>query len=249
MPAGQPVTYHRASPPEPRPAVDHRPNSRGAGFYQHPHHRPTSSLPQPGHGPPPHGQPELGREREEAARTPVPKRHREWEDEPNSAKSHHLEEKRPRLDESVTRLPSIQHDGNPSPPRPMGHDGPNRPEDHRRIDNYHPSEAAHHPHSLPPQSHPGPNHAQPKPQTTPPQVQGPPPPPPSFSQQVNEAPRPKESPPHEPPARKMDLDENYDDDGEDDKRPVVGAIPSRIESPRTERHDAPTSAVEAKVEA
>jgi hypothetical protein len=44
----------------------------------------------------------------------------------------------------------------------------------------------------------------------------------------------------------MEVDENYDDDGEDEKRPIAGVTPTKRESPRTERHEAPT---EAKVEA
>lgn len=69
-------------------------------------------------------------------------------------------------------------------------------EEPRRME-YHPSEAAHHPpaHNMPGQ--------------LPPMQQGPPP------------------PPHEPEraARKMDIDEEYDDSGEDEKKvphPVSG---------------------------
>lgn len=73
--------------------------------------------------------------------------------------------------------------------------------EHRRIEEprrmeYHPSEAAHHPptHGMPGQ--------------LPPMQQGPPPPPPPPQQQ------------HEPEraARKMDIDEEYDDSGEDEKK-------------------------------
>lgn len=72
--------------------------------------------------------------------------------------------------------------------------------EHRRMDEprrmeYHPSEAAHHPptHGMPGQ--------------LPPMQQGPPPPPPQQQQ-------------HEPEraARKMDIDEEYDDSGEDEKK-------------------------------
>lgn len=64
-------------------------------------------------------------------------------------------------------------------------------EEPRRME-YHPSEAAHHP----------PSHGMPG--QLPPMQQGPPPPP----------------PPHEPEraARKMDIDEEYDDSGEDEKK-------------------------------
>jgi len=55
----------------------------------------------------------------------------------------------------------------------------------------------------------------------------------------------KESSPHEPAARKIVVDENYDDDGEDDKH-MGGTTPTRRESPRVERHEGLS---EAKVEA
>lgn len=70
----------------------------------------------------------------------------------------------------------------------------------RRADmNYHPSEAAHHPTSLPP-LHPHPEHLPPVSQQEPPR----------------EARR-------EPAAREVNVDDNYDDDGEDDKRMVTGS--------------------------
>lgn len=69
-------------------------------------------------------------------------------------------------------------------------------EEPRRME-YHPSEAAHHP----------PTHGMPG-QLPPMQGGGPPPPPPP---QVHEPER---------AARKMDIDEEYDDSGEDEKKPV-----------------------------
>lgn len=69
-------------------------------------------------------------------------------------------------------------------------------EPRRTLEAYHPSEAAHHPpaHSMPGQLPP---------------MQGPPPPP-----QVLEPER---------AARKMDIDEEYDDCGDDDKKPILHA--------------------------
>ena len=73
-----------------------------------------------------------------------------------------------------------------------------RREDQRRVnENYHPSEAAHHPTTL------SSLHQQPEP--LPPSV---------------EASRDNQREPYEPAARKMEVDEDYDDEGEDEKRMV-----------------------------
>lgn len=58
-------------------------------------------------------------------------------------------------------------------------------------------------------------------------VPGPAAPPPRMGEGMP----PKESPSHEPAARKMDVDENYDDE-EEEKRPAVSGTPSKRESPR-----------------
>ena len=69
-------------------------------------------------------------------------------------------------------------------------------EDQRRAnDNYHPSEAAHHPPSLP-SLHPQQEHLS----------------------QVSEPPRDDRRETYEPAARKMDVDEDYDDEAEEEKR-------------------------------
>jgi hypothetical protein len=138
-----------------------------------------------------------------------------------------------------------------------------RAEEHRHAnDGYHPSEAAHHPptHSMPP-SH------------LPPMQQGPPPPPPPTMQNLMHdapppsvpvpkeyGPGPEERPqrleqappaPHPPPvteperaARKMDVDDDYDDDGEEDKKPSLanGATPVSGPAAADIKTTTPTSA-------
>ncbi|KAG9543473.1 hypothetical protein KCU97_g21788, partial [Aureobasidium melanogenum] len=115
-----------------------------------------------------------------------------------------------------------------------------RADDQRRAtENYHPSEAAHHPPAL------GPSQVNPQPsprigateerkeQPTPvPSAQQLPPPPQPQTQPPTQAPTPVQSqaPPQPPPqpqqphlepaARKMDMDEDYDDSGDEEKRPV-----------------------------
>ena len=121
---------------------------------------------------------------------------REWEDDPSGIKKHSTEEGRFRLDQ-------IKMD-RPSPTEKMG-TPPNRsPSELRRMDEarptsaYHPSEAAHHLPSLPSMQ----TITQPSPRASaPPQEEHRAPPPPA--------------PVYEPAARKMDVDENYDDSGDD----------------------------------
>ncbi|KAF2404942.1 TPR-like protein [Trichodelitschia bisporula] len=181
------------------------------------------------------------RERDERA----PKRMREWEDESGmNGKPAQNDEKRLRLDEghAVRPPPSLAAHAPPNatPPRPRSVDtegtGRRPQEDPQRRGGppeYHPSEAAHHP-SLPAIQPPLPA------------VQGPPPPPPSIPRlndtikEERGAPPPPPPPPpsagpdnianrpsaqrepsretvHEAAARKMEVDEDYDDE-EDEKR-------------------------------
>jgi glucose repression mediator protein len=145
---------------------------------------------------------------------------REWEDEPNPSSKTPNDEKRQRLDDHIARPPSNIPDraNQASPPRSHSIDidarrrhedeQRRREEDQRRAnDNYHPSEHAHHPPSLPALQQATPT---PQPQQTPPSL-------PRLPDVVKEE-RPRE-PQHEPAARRMEVDENYDDDGEDEKRP------------------------------
>lgn len=121
------------------------------------------------------------------------------------------DEKRQRMDEhSIGRPPSVpvSNHGHGSPPRShssFDHEANARrqtEEQRSANENYHPSEAAHHPQSLPAMIS-----SQPIPS---PQLQQMP----RMSEAVKEEPRIV----HEPAARRMDVDENYDDD-EDEKRP------------------------------
>ncbi|KAK3669581.1 glucose repression mediator protein [Recurvomyces mirabilis] len=142
---------------------------------------------------------------ERPSSTAPSKRPREvWEDEPNGAAP-----KKPSTDDQRSRLEEIKMH-RPSPPEKMA-TPPNRSppdmrqrmEEPRPLSAYHPSEAAHHPPSLPSMH----TITQPSPRASaPPQEEhrAPPPPPPQPAQV------------YEPPARKMDVDENYDD-GADDK--------------------------------
>lgn len=127
-----------------------------------------------------------------------------------------------------------------------------RAEDQRRAnENYHPSEAAHHPQNvgMPPNQLPSMQHAPPPPHSvahTPVYENGPaPPPPPPQPKEapVEEAPHSLPPPPqqrHELPlapavqapaseperaARKLDVDEDYDDDGEEDKKGGIVSAP------------------------
>lgn len=170
-----------------------------------------------------------------------PKRMREWEEE-SAAKKQANEENRVRLDDMRHRRPSTpprdSYRRNSSEARRV--DDPRRPEEPRReeprrpesaprhaAESYHPSDAAHHP----PSHAPGPSHL-------PPMQQGPPTP---MSGVVHEKPpvasTPKEERPpsleHAPPvraapvseperaARKMEVDEDYDDSGEDEKKAAI----------------------------
>jgi glucose repression mediator protein len=237
-PHGQVPGYSRAAtPPEVRPLNLDRPSSAGGSSYPHQHysHHPNASGPSSIASGAPAPAAALAaaeaaaRDRDDRPldRPPSstngvgagPKRMREWEDEPVSAKQPN-DEKRQRLDDHIARPPSNIPDraSQASPPRPHSIDidarrrhedeQRRREEDQRRAnENYHPSEAAHHPPSLPALQQPTPT---PQPQ---PQSQSLP----RLPEVVKEE-RPREQH-HEPAARRMEVDENYDDDGEDEKRP------------------------------
>ena len=133
------------------------------------------------------------------------KRQREWEQD-GPAKKPANEETRARLEDHPARRysPPSRHE-TPRDRYRRSSSEIRREHDQRRADaNYHPSEAAHHPYSLQPQ----------------------PAPPTSMSQQHIPSMHtimdmPKEEPRKEivePAARKMDVDEDYDNNSEDDKR-------------------------------
>ncbi|KAH8705812.1 putative transcriptional corepressor Cyc8 [Talaromyces proteolyticus] len=147
------------------------------------------------------------------------KRGREWDSAENGpSKKIASEENRLRQDDQINR--------GVTPPRDLRSSSEVRREEQRRAnENYHPSEAAHHPPTLPSiqtMSHPSgssmpPISEVPQPGSNPPSAG---PPPPSVK---DEAARKEQLPVHEPAARKMDVDEDYDDDAEDEKRAGTGS--------------------------
>lgn len=200
--------------------------------YAHHPEAPPQVAPEGGPGSAPTA-PEVSTQRMDDRPSSVgPKRMREWEEE-SAAKKQANEENRARLDDLRHRRPSTPlreaYRRNSSESR--------RPDEQRRgeesrkgedprppNDNYHPSEAAHHPQpvgpsQLPPmqqasgsamqgvvqeKSHAGPPLKEERPTT----------------EQANLPPPPAAAEP-ERAARKMDVDEDYDDSGEDDKKAVL----------------------------
>jgi glucose repression mediator protein len=239
-PQGPMPPYGRGGSPRPevRPILDNRmPSPKSA--YPHPAyqaHAPeslhSSSLAN-GAPPPPSAMAAAevaAHERSHERSTSVgPKRMREWDDEQSPIK-------KPASDEARSRMMDERHRRQSTSPRERDYrrssSEARRVEEQRRAnENYHPSEAAHHPHThnLPPQLPPmqagsGPAHEQ----------KGPLPPPPAPRDYVmeerdvaRERERQEHSAPPPPPAmgeperaaRKMDVDEDYDDEGDDDKKP------------------------------
>ncbi|KAF2497615.1 TPR-like protein [Lophium mytilinum] len=215
-------------PPEVRPIVENRPPSAGGNYPQQPyqHHANPSAGGGIASGAPAPASALAAAEaaaRDRSDRTPTvpPKRLREWEDEsPLNQKPPSNDEKRQRMEEPHSRRPSPPQHRMSSPPRHSPQDNP----DMRRMnDGYHPSEAAHHPTSLP-----SINATQPMPQPMP---------------RMAETPKQERPEHHEPAARQMEVDEDYSDGPEDDKR----TIPAKTEreSPRVATNGvshAPTTA-------
>lgn len=207
-------TYGRPSspPPEVRPIVEARagsPRNAHPGSYQH-HADPSASSGIAGGAPPPASAlvaaEAAARDRDDHPPTAPPKRLREWEGNDHmSVKAPTNDEKRQKLEESHSRRPTPPH--RMSSPQVPRHSPQDVPDPRRFNDGYHPSEAAHHPPSLPSI---GPAQTLPR---------------------MTETPKPKQDRPehHEPAARRMDVDEDYDDEGDDAK---VSAAKPEHESPR-----------------
>ncbi|CAI7617985.1 unnamed protein product [Penicillium bialowiezense] len=220
--------------PEIRPIRDERPSSPGSG-YPHQQFHPGPALPQvPGGNSIASGAPApssaaaaadaAARDREDRPSSAM-KRGREWEADAGPIKKLASDESRARLDDQNARRSSPPA-RLPSPGEMQRRSSSEaRREDARRAnENYHPSEAAHHPPTLPsiqdmpPHGSTGPS--------LPPMTEGSAPPsngpasgPPSANTPVKEeAPRPEAPPAHEPPARKMDVDEDYDDEVEEERK-------------------------------
>lgn len=206
----------------------------------------------PSKGPVPH---DVHRDHERPSSV-ASKRHREWDDEPHP-KKHANDENRARMDDHRHRRPSTPstrdvYQRSPEIQRYQEQhrqvEEQRRAEESRRAeeprrqeeaarhanDNYHPSEAAHHPpaHSLPAQLPPmqGPAHDSPIQQNTATKDFQP-----KEERPRAEHPAPPAAPaqPNEPEraARKMDVDEDYDDSGEDDKKLASAPAPSAAGPP------------------
>lgn len=197
-------------PPEVRPIIENRAGSPRNGYqptYQH-HPDPSAASGIASGAPAPASAlaaaEAAARERDERPPTAPPKRHREWEDNDHmNPKPPANEEKRQKMEEPHSRRPSPPH--RITSPQVQRHSPQDAPDARRFNDGYHPSEAAHHPPSLA-SALPSINTAQPLPR-------------------MSETPKQERPEHHEPAARHMDVDENYDDEGEDTKPPV----------PKTER--------------
>ncbi|KAI5466869.1 hypothetical protein BGZ63DRAFT_398500 [Mariannaea sp. PMI_226] len=190
-----------------------------------------------------------------------PKRLREWEEE-SIAKKQANDENRARLDDMRHRRPSTpprdSYRRNSSEARRADDvrradeqrrgEEPRRPDESRHpVDSYHPSDAAHHP----PNHAPGPNHL-------PPMQQGPPslsgvhdkpsaaPTKEERTQSLDHTPASRPAPPAETEraARKMEVDEDYDDSGEDEKK---AGVVSNGSGPASNAGDSKTVATSVSV--
>lgn len=241
--SGAPPPTYQGRPFSPAPPIrpiDERPSSPGSG-YPHQQFHPGPTLPPqvPGGNSIASGAPAppsaaaaadaAARDRDDRP-TSAMKRSRGWEPEV-PIKRPANEENRARLDEqSARRAGSPAHVASPSGMQRRSssearRDDARREDARRANENYHPSEAAHHPPTLP-SIQDMPPHPSAAP-SLPPMTEGSGPasngPPPSGPASANtpvkeEAPRPEAPPAHEPAARKMDVDEDYDDDVEEEKK-------------------------------
>ncbi|KAH8907104.1 TPR-like protein [Coniochaeta sp. PMI_546] len=276
------VRMHESRMPSPKSAYpQHQPHY--APHHEHPGHGgPEPGMPHP---PQPGMPPEMHRDHDPRPPSAPPKRMRDWPDEEREPiKKQASEDSRARMDDHRHRRPSTPprdpYRRSSSPARRFEEqrrleeqrrvdeqrriDDMRRAEEQRHVnDGYHPSEAAHHPQSHPMQGH------------LPPMQQGPS----QMQNLIHEGPSPSGPPPKEyqseersrmehPPAphsqalneperaaRKMDVDEDYDDSGEEDKKaPIASGSGSAPNSASGEMKTAtPTSAginglMNAKVE-
>ncbi|KAJ0422744.1 hypothetical protein BJY00DRAFT_300033 [Aspergillus carlsbadensis] len=243
--AGPMPPYHRpfTPPTEIRPIREERPSSPGSTYpHQQYHHGPSVSV-QPaqsansagiaGGAPAPasaiSAAEAAAREREDRPPSAM-KRGREWEGEPGPVKKIASEENRSRLEEQIgRRVPSPSRLPSPGEIRRRSSSEIRRDDQRRVNESYHPSEAAHHPQTLPSIQHmpPHPSGASLPPMNeSAPASSGSSTVPPTTQVQVQvpvkeEHMRSEQPPAHEPAARKMDVDENYDDDGDDEKKAGV----------------------------
>ena len=129
------------------------------------------------------------------------KRLREWEGESGPVKKVANEESRARLEDHMSRR--VSPPGRMASPRDYHRRSSSelpREIERRTNENFHPSEAAHHPQSLPSQQIP-------------------------CMHTIFDAAKEDRKEHNEPAARKMEVDEDYDNNSEDDKRALGSAGP------------------------
>jgi len=206
-----PIGRGNSPPPEIRPIADDRMSSPTAGYPHQPYqHHANSSQPAgiAAGAPPPTAA--LQAAENAAARQAAA---REIDERPNfkrlmdSDEDYKSSNKKPANGDSRGRLDDQFYRRN-SPPERLAspRDRPRRSssetrreEQHRANANYHPSDAAHHPQTLPAMQ----QHAEAEQAHLPPMA---------------EAPRDERREPYEGAARKVDMDEDYNDEPEDEKR-------------------------------
>jgi general transcriptional corepressor CYC8 len=192
------------SPPsELRPLRDERPQSPG-GFRQppFPSNQPFPSIANgvPSAAPPlPPAEAPPRDDRPSSAM----KRSREWEADAGPSKKLANEESRARLDEPMRRNSPPGRLPTPKDPFRRSPSEVRREQERRANENYHPSEAAHHPYSRPPQQIPS-------------------------MQSILDGPKDERKEHVEQAARKVEVDEDYDNNSEDDKQrgPPTGTASS-----------------------
>lgn len=190
------------SPPsEIRPIRDDRVNSPPSSAYNQSPYPGGQAFPSivNGVGSAPQPLPQTAEVPREETRPPsAMKRSREWEADTSSKKIAN-EETRARLDDPPRHGSPPNRNPTPSSHFRRSSSETRRENERRATENYHPSEAAHHPYSLAPQMTP--------------------------VQPAVELPREDRKETVEPAARKMDVDEDYDNNSEDDRKGGSGTAP------------------------
>jgi general transcriptional corepressor CYC8 len=140
---------------------------------------------------------------------PAVKRMREWEAESGPSKKFANEETRAHLDDHMSRRvsPPGRMSSSTVTDFPRRSSSEIRRENERRVnENYHPSEVAHQPNAVPPQQIP------------------------SMQTMFEPAPKEDRPDPVEPAARRVEVDEDYDNNSEEEKR-NTGSGGARVSPP------------------
>ena len=243
LPSGPALRNHpdharMATPPPVRPIIENKPPSPGANYpHQYQHHPNTSMSSGIADGAPAPASAVVASEnaaRERDERAPLARKRYRDRDDDLAAASKRLsnDESRSRLDDHASRRPSPPDRINraASPTRRSSTESRRLDDARRPVNDYHPSDAAHHPslnqanghvqhqQPLPPPQH---QHQHSQPPVAPSQHQQPPQQQMSTQMMSSEPAKEDRREVHEPPARKMEVDEDYDDSGEDEKRNVT----------------------------